>query len=394
MSQPCRTWAAHACYRYDLFQKQTDLTVEERETLLRTPPPKIPDVVLAFLDNEELQHKTEQEIRQVALLVSAIRADPRMRAVMRVRERDKRTAGEEPKKKRVAGRKRCWADREAAEGGDSATHMSDDDDDDEKGRPSACKKAKTVTTTTIRTTCGGGGRYMSMKRALAVIQSIAQQHKECANLEQWVVARWNERRCAQARVRRLQLQQQGEEGHQETNGCKLPEAEPEVKKCQQRQSVVKRVRNTDKDKQNKQQQDKIMHAHVLNGLKSMQQATEEQVAEGLQRMQARKTELLGLRDQTRSQMERDEERVKQWLMTLDKHTFLLNDGALRIAKTRRTGTRGAKTSRCSNKKTDVGAKQRLTTRWVLDAGRSYLSQDTRLSIEKAHAIAQQMERLV
>jgi hypothetical protein len=63
MSQPSRRWSAHACYRYDLFNKQTDLTVLERETLLRTPPPKIPDVVVAFLDNDELLHKTDQERR-------------------------------------------------------------------------------------------------------------------------------------------------------------------------------------------------------------------------------------------------------------------------------------------------------------------------------------------
>jgi hypothetical protein len=92
-------------------------------------------------------------------------------------------------------------------------------------------------------------------------------------------------------------------------------------------------------------------------------------------------------------MERDEERVKQWLMTLNKHTFLLNDGALRVAKKRRAKNGMGRTSKIRQLQVG-GTRQRLTTRWVKDAVRAYLSQETRLSIEVAHAIAQQMERLV
>jgi hypothetical protein len=269
--------------------------------------------------------------------------------------------------------------------------MSDDEGDagdrEEEGRPSQRKKAKTTTTSG-----GGGGKYVSMKRALAAIQSIAQEHKEeCANLEQWVVTRWKEQRCAADARERLQRKEAGE---QERKVSK--QTEGQVRQQQQEQlegetgmGVVKRVRHNDMDTKNKQQQDKIMHANVLNVVKSMKPMTDEQVAESLEKLQTRQAELLRVQEQTTGQVERDEEQVKQWLMTLNKHTFLLNDGALRVAKKRRT--RGMRPRGASKM---VGARQRLTTRWVQDAVRSYLSQDTRLPIERAHAIAQQLERLV
>jgi hypothetical protein len=141
--------------------------------------------VIAFLDNEEVLHRTEQEMRHVALLVSTIRTDPRMTRAHRVRERGRRDGGQdhETKRKRVAGRKRCASEREADE---AAKQMSDEEGVD--GRPSPCKRAKT--TTKKVSTDGGGGKYVSMKRVLAAIQSIAHEHKECSNLERWVVARW------------------------------------------------------------------------------------------------------------------------------------------------------------------------------------------------------------
>ena len=327
----------------------------------------------------------------VALLVSTIRADPRMTRARRVRARDSSEGGgheHEKKRKRVAGRKRCWSERDAAEGSDSAKQMSDEEDEGEEeqeARPSQRKKAK-------NTTNSGGGRYVSMKRALAVIQSVAHEHKECANLEQWVVTRWQEQRRTEA----SRILQQGEEGQESIKANKQTEGQFHQQRQDQQHaqqktetSVVKRVRNNDVDKKNKQQQDKIMHVNVLSAMKSMKQMTVEQVTESLEKLRTSKAELMRLREQTTSQVGRDEEHVKQWLMTLDKHTFLLNDGALRIAKKRRT--RGMRPRRASKL---VGARQRLTARWVKDAVRAYLSRHTRLSIERAHGIAQQLEHLV
>jgi len=54
-------------------------------------------------------------------------------------------------------------------------------------------------------------------------------------------------------------------------------------------------------------------------------------------------------------MERDEERVKQWLMTLNKHTFLLNDGALRVAKKRRAKNGMGRTSKIRQGSRDEAA---------------------------------------
>ncbi len=87
---------------------------------------------------------------------------------------------------------------------------------------------------------------------------------------------------------------EGDEG--ETQVSKQTDRHHQQTQQHRATNVVKRSRSIDKDKKDRQQKDKSMHANVLNVLQSMKQMTDEQVKESFEKLLTRQAGLLRLRE--------------------------------------------------------------------------------------------------
>ena len=288
-----------------------------------------------------------------------------------------------------AGRKRTST--EAANDSEGQSMV----DEDDEARPR--KKIKTASTTTGAATpvkCTVyRGKYTSMKRVQAASALIESEYKECRGLAEWLQKKWKEYRMLKAQEvvknettkerSKKDTQQKQEQKHvRQRTARRGPDRRKEIK--------VQRLRSTIKQKESEQQ------LSLLKLGMQVKQMTETERTKGVQSWQSRADELQRQIDAHLSKQKDQERAVQDWLRTLPKHTLLLNDGALRLmVRTRSPRHEGASTRQTQyNEKSKHSVRLRLTTGWVHEQLRTFLSKQTSISIQAAHQVMQQLYRLV
>jgi len=363
-----RSWAPHAQYRYDLFQK-TNLNVEERRLLLENPPPKVPAEVIAYLDAEEIHYKTSQELAWVKGLSSCIynRFD-----VIKQMENSSKTATTEQQK----GQQQ------------------------QKSETRTCaQKRRSRTSTKTKRDEPTRGQYTSIKKviaALTIVQSmsdVVDEEKKLLN-DLTVSVRSSWKMYVTNYMKQQQVKEEKQHDMEDEKDIQVKQPTETTKTFvreqghqQQRTRFVKRERDVT-ETSSVQLQVKIMQT-----VQTIDNLPQEKIIEGFQKLTGRQRELNNLQQRTQEILTKHEDAVKKWLALLPKQLFRLNDGVVCLGWSR-TRRKSKKNIDEGTERSDQGVRPRITTRWITNHLKEYFCNTTNLSINRAYLFRDRIMRLL